>query len=253
VSTLAQEIALSAPSSFSIGRIIGQSGGIFGRNLSPFLIVSLLINAPFIALVVWIDYRALQPGLAQSARDYRIALSLLQMMTSALAQASLTYGTLEDLRGRRPTIAACFSVAWRSAAPLIGATALYTVAGVLALVAFVVPAVVLYLLWWVYVPAIVVEGLGISASFARSRALTAGRRWRILGLTLATLLLLIAGLFIVELPIHLLLGRFGGEVAGTLLAEVYGAFFSVVTAVGYYTLRIEKEGVDIEAIAQVFG
>ena len=32
-------------------------------------------------------------------------------------------------------------------------------------------------MWWVYIPAIVVESKGIIGAFGRSRELTRGRRW----------------------------------------------------------------------------
>ena len=51
----------------------------------------------------------------------------------------------------------------------------------------IVPGIILLLMWWVYIPAIVVEGKGIIGAFGRSRELTRGRRWHILGLAVIVL------------------------------------------------------------------
>ena len=249
----AQDIAFAAPQPFGIGRILATSFGAFGRNLGPFLIVTFLISVPFIALATWNDYQNMERELGAARSGYQFGLSFVQMITSALVQAALTYGTLEDLRGHRPTVGACFENGWRWGTRLFRGAFIYSIIILLATLALVVPAIILYLMWWVYVPAIVVEGLGVSDSFSRSRALTAGRRWRILGLGLVTLLILAVVAAVVMLPIEFLAGDFPAQIGFTLVAVLFGAFSSVVTAVGYYTLLVEKEGVDIEAIAQVFG
>jgi hypothetical protein len=249
---MTQELALDATPGFGIGRILARSFAVFGRNLGTFLAVTFLTNLPFILIATWNDYNDLHPGLGGPDHGTRLGLSFVQTITAALVQAALTYGTLEDLRGNRPTIGACFQNGWRSGSRLFRGALVYSLLIVLAFVALIVPGVILYLMWWVYVPVIVVEGLGVNASFSRSRALTAGRRWRILGLSLLTVLFLIVGGLVVMLPVQLLGGPFAGQIAVTFVAVLYGAFLSVVTAVGYYALRIEKEGIDIEAIAQVF-
>src|SRR5258708_17090641 len=53
---------------------------------------------------------------------------------------------------------------------------------------FIVPGLILYMMWSVATPACVVERLGPFRSMARSRALTKGHRWKIFGLLLLTLI-----------------------------------------------------------------
>jgi hypothetical protein len=250
---LAQDIALAAPQPFGIGRILASSFSIFGRNLGTFLIVAFATSVPFILIATWMDYRALHQLADSGGGSSQVLVNAVQMLTAALVQAALTYGTLADLRGERATAGACFRNGWRWGSRVFRAAFVYSILMGLAVIALVVPAFFLYVMWWVYVPAIVVEGLGVAAAFRRSRELTAGRRWRILGLSLVTLLILLAAAMIVLVPALRMAGHLWAEIGFTLIAVLYNAFLSVVTAVGYYTLRMEKEGVDIEAIAQVFG
>ena len=97
----------------------------------------------------------------------------------------------------------------------------------------------------------VVEKTGVLECFGRSRALTAGNRWRIL------LLLIVVGLgqgvinFILQM-----IGQIGGVWLAVILTLAVSLFFiafnAVLTAVGYYTLRSAKEGIIIDDIARVF-
>jgi Membrane domain of glycerophosphoryl diester phosphodiesterase len=80
-------------------------------------------------------------------------------------------------------------------------------------------------MWWVYIPAIVIESQGIIAAFGRSRELTRGRRWHILGL------ILIVG--VIALVISYIIGQALQDTTGqvsTVGAIIQYAFLSVLTA-----------------------
>jgi hypothetical protein len=122
----------------------------------------------------------------------------------------------------------------------------------------VVPGIILMVMFWVYVPAIVVENAGIMECFGRSRALTRGHRWGIFGM----FVLLIALIFGLEMILITQVEDMRGFAmaissgwalwAISAVSVVVTAYAAVLTSVGYYYLRAEKEGVLIDDIAKVF-
>ena len=122
----------------------------------------------------------------------------------------------------------------------------------LATVLFVIPGILVWLAYLLFVPVIVVEKRGIIDSFNRSAFLTKGRRWAVLGawLVFGVVALLVFALLIV------VGGLVSLGIVLPLLAYVWQALFTafsaVMTAVSYYYLRVDKEGVAIDEIAAVF-
>jgi hypothetical protein len=126
--------------------------------------------------------------------------------------------------------------------------------GAIALLNAAISAVVVaffYVRWWVFVPTLVLEGAGATACFARSAALTAGRRWAVL----AVIVLLMVGSFL-STELQQLLDAQGAVVlAGTLsiAADLFWSLINaVIAAVGYFHLRAEKEGYGAADYADVF-
>ena len=98
-------------------------------------------------------------------------------------------------------------------------------------------------------PAIVLEGTGLRAAFARSSALSKGRKWHILltlGLVLVIYLVLALGtMFVVgliEVPLVQL-------IAMGVFSIVAYPLVAITAAVLYYDTRIKSEGLDIELMA----
>jgi hypothetical protein len=93
----------------------------------------------------------------------------------------------------------------------------------------------------VAVPVCVVERPGIWASLARSRALTAGHRWKILGAMvligiIVSLVSLLAGI------VSGGAGAMGALAVQFVLTALMGVWISVAAAVIYHDLRLLKEG-----------
>ncbi len=122
------------------------------------------------------------------------------------------------------------------------------------LLLLVVPAFIFYA-WTFAMPVIVmVEGVGASASYSRSRALSKGY----VGHILATMIIawVIFGVVFVGAMLGLGAGAglFGipegvvGALGGVVVCLIY-PFVSVVATVLYYDLRIRQEGFDVEFLA----
>jgi hypothetical protein len=254
---MAQESIGTRSERFEVGRVIGTSLAVFGRNLVPFFVLALVIGIPYIAISLGaagsIDMNAIeQTGeLPPGFWGMVVVGSLIYLLTYVLTQSVLIYGTFQDLAGQKASFGAClgrgFAVLPRVLIGAILASIAISIGGLLLLV----PGIILALMWWVFVPVMVIEGAGIGQAFGRSRGLTRGHRWGILGL------LLIVGVAqwvasIVFALIANLLGPIVGELLNVVVMLFFAAFASVMTSVGYYSLRAEKEGVAIGDIARVF-
>jgi hypothetical protein len=250
---------------FSIGRVIGDSFGVLARNIVSFGILSLLIS--LIALVagfLFLDTAQLEaaqddPAALEAAMQnfnwWAVALTVLIMIiVNALTQAAIIYGTFQDLRGQKAGIGDCIARGLGSVIPVIIGSILLSLGIMIGFVFLIVPGIILALMWWVYIPAIVVEGKSIIEAFGRSRELTRGRRWHLLGLVIVLIILMIVISVIANLLIVIIASQ--GGLAGEIISYVFNAlltaYISVLVAVGYYYLRAEKEGIDVNEIARIF-
>ena len=248
---------------FSIGRVIGDSFGVLARNIVSFGILALLISLLQL-LFEFFAVGALQPEAAVDPTAMEINWGpailgvLIAVLVSALTQAAIIYGTFQDLRGQKAGIGDCISRGFGAIVPVIVGSILLSIAVGIGFTLLIVPGIILILMWWVYIPAVVVESKGIIEAFGRSRELTRGRRWHILGLIVVIAILLIAVSFVVVLVVGILAatspdgGGFGAIIISYVLNALVTAFNAVLVAVSYYYLRAEKEGIDANEIARIF-
>jgi hypothetical protein len=245
-----------------IAQVLSQAWSMFSRNFLKFSVVtgvaalpSLLIpqtsvanaGSPFANLPLLVIARALTGGLVM------------------LGQAIVSYGAFQDMRGRPFSLADGLQVGLGRLFPLLGlglviglaVVGLGVAAGILFIVPgvryaspiIVVPVVMLFLMWSVSTPVCVVERLGPFGSLARSRQLTKGQRWKILGLVLVTI---IPGLIIGAIVDAALGAGVAVQILRLIGDAIWTAFLSIVIVVIYHDLRVAKEGVDTEQIAAVF-
>ena len=178
------------------------------------------------------------------------ALSVVWVLLYFLLFATLTHGTICDLRGAPARIRESLSWGLGRLFPVVGITIVASIATLLGLMLVVVPGLMLMTMWWVAVPAAVVERAGVIASLRRSAELTRGHRWKVLGvvaiISIGQLVLdMVINLILSAAPIFSVVGSFLITVAAT-------AYFAIVTAVCYHDLRVLKDGVGIDEIARVF-
>ena len=241
--------AISVP--FRVGGAVSRSFSVFGAASGRFFVLALIPLLPVLMLDLSADAA---PG---AARGLTTLSSFLNLALGALANGTCLFGAYQVMRNRPFTIGASLSVASGRLASLIGASLLSTILIVLATLLLIVPGVIAYCMFFVALPACVVERLGATKCLVRSRTLTEGFRWPIFWL-----LILVAGLGAVVVVIVGIVAGFMVGASGapdwvltvliflaTVGAQAYGA---VLSAVVYHDLRVAKEGVDIESLANVF-
>jgi hypothetical protein len=253
---MAQDV-YSSSIRFEVGRVISTSAAIFLRNLVPFTVIAAIVGIPYF-LVGLLGAGSLDASTIEQTGQLpsgfwgmTVIGALVFTLTYSLTQAAIVYGTVQDLYGQRASFGDCLSRGFSALPRVLFAAILSTIGVALGSMLLVIPGIILALMWWVLVPAIVVEGVGVDSAFKRSGDLTRGHRWGIFGILV--LVAVIQG--VVSLLVGLVasvLGAVFAQIVNVGVELVFTAFACVVSAVGYYYLRAQKEGVIIDDIARVF-
>lgn len=262
--------ATAAPGAvFRVGGLLGQTFQVMFANIVPFGLIALaltvlesllywaLLDLPIFG--IWgLGGRSEAEFMAQPGAE--IGLNILgnfviSTVLYAVLTATLIYGTVMYLRNSPTTVGAYLSNGGRVVFPVVIVSLIVSILAGLGSILLIVPGVLLFIRWWVAVPAVVVERAGIGGSLSRSAELTRGNRWRVLG-ALIILLLISTVLTYPFQKFGGLLAQGLGSVPLLIIAGIIFTFarmmFTVATGVGYYQLRVAKEGADIEQIAAVF-
>jgi uncharacterized membrane protein len=242
-------VSRAATSDFRVGRIFDRTTSVYTRNFLAFSLVALIASLPPLLLATGAGDTA--PVMAQSAGLAMIVV-LLSVALALLSQAILVYAAFQDMRGRPVNLSESVNVALARFFPIIGLAIINAFGIVIGLMLFIIPGLILLTMWFVGVPACMVERLGPWQSLKRSVQLTKGHRWKLFGI----ILLVYVAAAIVSQLITVALTAIGGFVIGLLATlawnTIWGAFFATLVVVTYYELRSANEGVDIEQIASVF-
>lgn len=254
---MAQDSISAGSANFTVGGVLSTSIAVFSRNLVPFFVLALVIGIPYMGVSIGaastLDLQSIQetgqvpPGFWGMV----IVGSLIYLLTYVVTQSVIIYGTFQDLRGQKAAFGDCLARGFAVLPRVLIAAILATIAIMIASMLFVIPGIILGLMWWVFVPVLVIESVGITEGFGRSRELTRGHRWGILGL----LLIVAVAQWIIGFVVGMIaqaLGAVASEILNIIVMFFFTSFAAVMVAVGYYYLRAEKEGIIIDDIAKVF-
>lgn len=261
---------------FRVGQVLSRTWSVFSDNVLKFSVATGIAMLPLLLIFRLSVANPLDAAGPLANRQLISWAGILMLLLNLLAEAFIFYGTFQHLRRSPIILNDGARVSFRCFFPLIGLGLVWLVVlfGLLFITGllFVVPGVryatplmiilfaMLFLMWSMAAPVCVVERAGPFRSLGRSRELTKGHRWKILGLFL---LVLISGL-IVGLVIGVIFRAIVGlapadgfRIAATQTVSLiwnamWSAFFAVTFAVAYHDLRVAKEGVDTNQIAAIF-
>jgi hypothetical protein len=250
---------------FRIGDILGQSWDIFRKNFMSFGLTSVVL----LALPTILMFAFVMPGLIKGGSLWAAQLpSLFQMVFQLILMGAISYGTYAAIDGQTTTPQDLLARGVAGILPLLGIIAIFILVMIPSVFLLFVPLIFVMCMWWVAVPAAIVEKSGVIGSLKRSADLTIGARMKIFGLImiyilfsiivgLVSLLFLTGGGFsmsaITQSSMALMTGGFSlyllvSQISGALVF----AFISVVVAVCYAELRRIKEGVSVKDVAHIF-
>ena len=191
-----------------------------------------------------------------------------------LCTAILTYGVLLTLSGTRPSLrdlvrgvsfgVPVIAIYFISDLPRLCATMLGAMDPIgsqrlLPYIAIIIVGFVLNIYWFVSVPAVVAEGLGVVAALKRSAHLTAGHRWPIAGLCLlmgVAMWCLQWVLGIMGNGVNVAFEHAGPNlvfwIADFVLPALLLVFSAALQATAYCALRPAADGAGAQELARVF-
>jgi len=264
---------------FQIARVLGRSFDVLSRDFVRFYLIAAVISLPLLVFRrygwPYLATGTFVPGAGIGIGTLITVLfggAALLLAFTTLGQAVILYGAVQRMRGRSFGIGESLSRGLARLFPILGMFILYFVAIALPVFALVVltnlfwslplfvlgalaSVVVFFLLsarWYVSLPACIIERSGPVASLSRSAFLTESHRWKIFGIYL---LLLVAGWLAWWILTAMLVSLFGVLLANFglfLWQALVGAYQAIVVAIAYHDLRVVKEGIDIERVAEVF-
>lgn len=240
---------------FKIGAVLGDTFNVLFRNILPFGAMAVVIYGVLTALEVAFGANVIMT--ASEGEFYPTnmgvfwAILIAGLLFGFFLSAMITYGTYQDIRGRKAGFADCVGRGITLVLPVVGVSIIVMFTVAFFSLFLIIPGIIAMVMLYVVVPVVVVERPGTWASLGRSRDLTKGHRWAIFAILLV--LGIVAGIVgaIAEL-ITAGLGMTAGIFLGLLSQSFNAAIMAIGPAVAYYHLRRAKEGIEIEQIASVF-
>ncbi len=245
---------------FSVGGTIGKVFGTVFKNIVPFLTLTLIVYVPILAVYIW-----LVPSDIVATDEISISLTafaggLVFTVANAIIAAFLAEAARSVTIGQRQSVLGYVTAVLPRMPAVIVAFILSVLIVVVGMLLLVIPGIIAVMILFVTIPACVIERLGPVQALKRSRELTKGYRWPLLGFYLILVLINVPFALLAEFGMETVNATLGMEYlaelglgAGQILLNVFYAMFGgVATAVAYMRLRELKGGPDPEQLATIF-
>jgi hypothetical protein len=224
----------------AVGEVLSEAFALYRRHFVHFLTIAFVVFA-VVALVNLLLVVALGWfGLILSAVVSLVGLYLVQ---GAVVVA------VQDVRDGRADLS--LGETLRRVQPRLGILVVTgIVAGIAIAIGFVlliVPGLILLTWWAVFVPALVLEGLGLSDSLGRSRNLVSGNFWPVLGLIVVVVLILIGASIVLSLILLPLDDNLASFISNFVSNTIFTPFVGLALTLAYYALRAQKGEADAPA------
>ena len=231
-----------------IGQLVSETYMVYRANFGVMLRIALIAHMPLIVSSFFPD-----PALA-------VALGIAGLFTGLLANGAATYVVGQHYLGHTVTAAGSYVAALNNAISLLLAFIVFALAFgtalVLSLMLIGIPALIyIVVIWFFYVQAIMIERQGPLTALGRSWRLVHGTWWRVFGIGVVFVLLLLAVEIVASLPGFVLAAA--NETLGSLLITLgmmsVTPIFYVGAVLVYLDLRARKEGYSLEMLASEIG
>ncbi|MGE0551014.1 MAG: hypothetical protein AB7O24_19275 [Kofleriaceae bacterium] len=251
---------------FSFSSVFSAGFSVFFKNLIPFLVMALVCYAPLLLYALIAPPPSIEGLPIEDAAWATLKTTALVGLGSLICQqllvSTVTYAAVRELRGQHASFKDSMAMGLSRLLPTIAVSIVAAIGQVLGLLALLIPGLILMCMWYVAVPASVVERPGILGALGRSRELTRGYRWPIFGIIIVVGLIsgaangLLETVFVdtyevaddLELPTSWRTYM----VYEVLSSLVFGALGAAMAAAAYVGLRHSKDGIGADELARVF-
>ena len=234
-----------------LGELIGETFSVYREHFWPFVLIALVPQVPSIV-------SAVIPGLGSTFFD--VIFVLLGFLLSILAGGAAAWAVAQQYVAPKVDVGECFTRAWNRVLSLIIAFVLVGLAllgsAILSLVIIGIPLFFyLVVIWFFTTEAIMIEGRGPIAALGRSRELVRGSWWRVFGIDVVYVLILL-GIFIaagVAVGIAFVFGSVAGNLVFAVVSVLVTPIFFIGKTLLYFDLRVRKEGYTLDVMASEIG
>lgn len=204
-------MAQTSTDTVDFGQVFSDAFAALRQNWAVYLILALVIIGIPVAASTWeVEHLVAQQVLTRANPIGAFEVGYLRALPlgifGAALQAAVIVGATASFNDRHASFGDCLMAGLRKWPALFLLNIMRGVPILIGYVLFIVPGVILSLVWYLAGPVQVLEGGSPLASLRRSAELTRGRRWSIFGLSIAL------GVF--GFLIGLVAGFIGGFVAG---------------------------------------
>jgi len=188
--------------------------------------------------------------------------AVISVIVLSIAQSGTITAVSNAHLGRPISIGFSYAAAKECWLEVVGASIITSIGIGFGMILFFVPGIIFFLMWSLTIPIIVIERSGVGAAMSRSRELTQGSRWRILGIMCVVYIISLIVAALIEFPALYFIGLSGlarpaeipswkaalnaflGFISSTLIMPVG----IIATSLIYYDQRVRKEGFDLQAM-----
>ncbi|MEJ2120012.1 MAG: hypothetical protein P8Z76_04745 [Alphaproteobacteria bacterium] len=263
-------MSTTSPTPFLFGTVIGRGFSLLFRNTVAFGTIAVVLMLPYAAVA------ALQAlGYLPTRSVGTVILELVVgFALPQLMMAAIVYGSFQDMRGQKISVGDAIAGGFQVIMPVVGTGIVTGIATLIAalpmlmmtqvplgglqiLLALALLAAPIYLLvlFFVAIPACVVEKMSVGDAIRRSVRLTADLRWRVLAI-LAIVWAVGVGVLLVLGALALAVSLTGSVLGAPVLISLAMAFYYALSAamatVAYHDMRVAKEGIGSDMVARVF-
>ncbi len=231
-----------------LSELVSETFRVYGGSFRTFFFIALIAQVPFLIV-------ELVPNVVVSP-----IFSIVGFVFVLLASGAMIYAVACQHLGREVGVGECYRRAWRMFWPLLGSLIAFLIILLISgLLIGIIIGIVLFFYFLVsrffYHQAVILEGMGPLQALRRSRDLVRGSWWRVFGIGIVFVVLLLVISLIVSIP---------GSIA-SVYSPITGIFLltiaqGVVMPLGYigatlvyFDLRIRKEGYTLETMASEMG
>jgi hypothetical protein len=248
---------------FSIGATLNKAFALLSRTIGPLLISSVLIYLiPFLLYYYSVESPAgyVDEGFGSSSQNPLVGLPkvVLGIVINTVFTIVVVVILYRAHKGETIAIADLRKAIGNKFLQVLGASIAANVLISLATLLLIIPGIIVGLMFCVAIPTSVIENRGVGGSLTRSRDLTRGHRWSLLGYfpiilvsLLAVAVLYFAGIDLTEWSDWPDIEPFV-PVLSTMGEVIFSVLLCVFTVAAYAMLRDLKEGHRPETVAEVF-
>jgi hypothetical protein len=233
----------------SLGEILDTAFKVFTKNFVLLAGIGILMQVVAFGLAFAVTILAIESEAPMWITFVLLMVPLI--LITPFATAVSTKVIADRYLGLPTGIGSAFAFAFRILIPLLGAILVAGLLTGIGLLCLIIPGVILAIRFSLVGPATVVEQRGFLTALRRSGQLVSGEYGKIFGL----MVILWIASALVDAGVTATLGAdtWTTTVVGQLIAAVIGAYASTVWTITYFERRCDKEGFDLQLLANALG